>query len=442
MAVFIPFAGPVNATSDHGEDGIFLGQLERIPFIASISTAANSTGTRVVQGNADASGNVTYSNIVTATINSTINDVTLFDTVNPTADEIWIEMNENDTIESIDFYLTTAGVFSGTAGVQVFYKNASNVWVTVSDATLEGNLTSTGVKRITFSPISYDDITTTDYLINPRLDDPWKAIGIKFTGISEVTTSPLAGLLWKRRDSSAPRVAYDVSEIYDQEGTPDYTAYEDQTVLPLAGDTTLMLGSKPYSKIYTSITRGRDATVPVEFIYSKANGIWGTFPEDSIFIGSGTDGQPCTLTGDHVDVLVPPTDWVESTLTFDDASTRTGYWFGWRYIEDGETTYPIMLAQVRAQIFNTAGDNVGMISEEGITYTSFTVSVRESVATPTIFNVSNITTGANATCTLPENEYLVTEAINLPVAIGDELVVQCLVGDELVGVSDGFIRLA
>lgn len=40
MAVFIPFAGPVNATSDRGEDGIFLGQLERIQLIASIITAA------------------------------------------------------------------------------------------------------------------------------------------------------------------------------------------------------------------------------------------------------------------------------------------------------------------------------------------------------------------------------------------------------------------
>lgn len=98
MAQLIPFAGPVNATCGATSDGLVLGNVAQAPFVASISTAASSQGTRVVRGNADISGAVTYSDIATAASSQTANDVTIFDATNPTADQLWVEVGSSDSI--------------------------------------------------------------------------------------------------------------------------------------------------------------------------------------------------------------------------------------------------------------------------------------------------------------------------------------------------------
>ena len=163
MAQLIPFAGTVYPTCGPASDGMVIGGVSRVPFVASISTAANNPSATAVRGDADSSGAVTYSDIATAASDQTTNDITIFNATNPSFDQLWVEFSANDTITSIDFYLTTAGAFTGNPVPKVFYKNASGSWVNATNTALVGSLTATGIKRVTFDTIKCTDISTTDF---------------------------------------------------------------------------------------------------------------------------------------------------------------------------------------------------------------------------------------------------------------------------------------
>lgn len=112
MAMIIPFANPLGPQNGPAADGVIFGVLPQVPAATALSQIHLAPFTKVLRGNADASGSVTWSNVTTAANNDTAGDVSLFDTINPTADRLCIELSADDEIDGVSLLLSTAAVVS------------------------------------------------------------------------------------------------------------------------------------------------------------------------------------------------------------------------------------------------------------------------------------------------------------------------------------------
>lgn len=121
----LPFANALGPASGPAGDGVIYGVLPRVTATSVLRVAHLAALSRVLRGNADAGGSVTFTDVSIAAGNDTPNDVALCDTANPTADRLCIELAATDRINGIKFLISTAAVLTGTPAAQVRYKTAS-----------------------------------------------------------------------------------------------------------------------------------------------------------------------------------------------------------------------------------------------------------------------------------------------------------------------------
>lgn len=269
--MLIPFSQPLGPTNGPDSDGCIFSRLDYRQAIAVYSSTVISPAPRVFRGNADASGSVSYTDITSALSAIGGSTVTLFDTVNPTADEIWIEVLSTETINGIGFYLSTAGVYTGTAHCEVKYRGTAG-WVDV-DCTLSDQFRTVGMKYVTFNSIPGSSIVLSDALINPTTAPQLRRVQIKFTGITAVTTAPI----FDRVSRIFPDGARELTDLTNP--NPDNLAdmlvmFGSIESLPMAGDRIMFCFSSPFAKIKVDTARAR-ISANTKVIYSKGNNVYG-----------------------------------------------------------------------------------------------------------------------------------------------------------------------
>lgn len=103
----IAFATQIGPASGPAQDGVIFGALPQVAAVSALSSTHIVPFTSVYRGNAAADGSVTWSDVTAAASSDAANDVSLFDTINPTADRLCIELEaagERSTgIATIDF---------------------------------------------------------------------------------------------------------------------------------------------------------------------------------------------------------------------------------------------------------------------------------------------------------------------------------------------------
>lgn len=265
----IPFANQIGPTSGPATDGVIFGTLPRVVPVTALSRVHLVPFTKVLRGNADASSNVTWSNVTTAANDDTAGDVSLFDTVNPTADRLCIELSSGDKIDGISFLVSTAAVLTGTVAAIVRYKGTDNAWKTAS-AVVTPSLTSTGLKKVGFTAISYDDVALTDDLLNPIANPQMRCLFVEFSGITAVTTAPLFTRVWKNLDHSVVHKAANFTALISQGNAPDFSAAQ-ATILPVANDLTLFGFDERPLRLFPSIYRPSNTGHVKEWVYSRAS---------------------------------------------------------------------------------------------------------------------------------------------------------------------------
>jgi hypothetical protein len=444
--IIIPFANPLGPHSGPASDGALHSVLPRIAPPVFLSSAVGAVGTKVYRGNADAQSNIAWADVTTAAGNFTADDVAVFDTTNPTHDLLAIAVSSTESLESIDFYQTTAGDFDGTAVAHVYYQNTSGAWV---DATNIGtpDLSSTGIKRVTFDLVAGSAIGLSNDLLEPRANPQLRFIFVRFAGVTTVRTAPLFSRIWKRHMPADTRVFINITALANQGESPDFSAYQYQ-ILPLHGDVSFTGFDFPWAKSYVRIVRSREETFRTELIYSKGNGTYGVIDPANIVTNSSVDHEQEILTAaatDPVtwveDILTPPSDWAPNTIVDNHAVSFTKYWMGWRYIADGAA--PALVANVSFEAQPLGGsDVVGVTATEAATYIRAEIFDRSVSPSESRFLIANARTGKSVTLIVPSNAAAAVSTISLPVESGDEIVLQQLTGDATTNIADGFIKLS
>lgn len=304
--LIVPFANPIGPQSGDGGDGVVLGALPRVYQTTGLSQVHLLAFTRVYRGNADASGNVAWSNVTTAANNDAAGDVSLFDATNPTADRMCIDMSPGDAINGISLLVSTAAAgLTGAPAAIVRYKGTDNTWKT-AQAVVTPLLTSTGLKKISFTAISYDDVAPTDDLLNPVSNPQARCLFVEFSGISAVTTAPLFSRVFKSILPSAGARGLNLTAITSQGANPDFSAAQD-SVLPVAGDLSLFGFDEKPVRLFPTIYRPSDAAHAKEWCYSRA--------ADFVAMPAGSMGDQSALLG---------TAGVASGVSWDGASGVAG----------------------------------------------------------------------------------------------------------------------
>lgn len=236
MALTIPFANALGPTNGPAGDGVIYGVAPQVAPVTALSQVHLVPFTKVYRGNADAAGAVTFSNVTTAANNDAVGDVSLFDAVNPTADRLCIELSAGDTINGISLLISTAAVLTGTPVADVYYRTASG-WQSAA-AIVTPLLTSTGLKKISFTAIGYDDISPIDDLIDARNGAQLRCLFVQFSGITAVTTAPLFSRVFKNIQNTAGHKSENSTSLVAQGASPDFSGAQ-ASVLPITGDLTL-----------------------------------------------------------------------------------------------------------------------------------------------------------------------------------------------------------
>lgn len=402
----------------------------------ALSGVLTNTSTDVLHGSVDASGNITYSNITTQANNFTADDVPLFDGVNPSSDRLCIAIGANDNLASIDLYISRAGVYTGTANATIKYRNSSDTWITVNAGTID--LRTTGVKEIT-SIINYDQIGFTDNPLDQTLPQ-MKCVFVFFTGITAVTTAPLASRVWIKRQTGSNILYTNFTSL----ALGTFAPYMSLSVLPRMNDITIFSFDAPFSVLRTTITRSRTSSWATELIYSKSDGTFGVIPtsnviklQSSLSANGGDELFTSTTTATVLyDTFNIPSDWASITI-----DGTLGYWMGWRYTANGASPELTLLATIEAQIYS--GASTGVRAGETTTYTSFDSVFDQTSPSATTLVVVNDRTKQRISATIPANTSIATpQTTSFSVQNEDEILIQVLTSDPLVTPADGYIKLS
>lgn len=444
MSLLIPFANPLGPHSGPSSDGALHSVLPRTT-ATGLSSAIGQSSTRVLRGNADAAGSVTWQDVTTAAGSDTQNDVSIFDAVNPNKDLILMQLAAGDSIESMDFYQDTAGVFTGTVVANVFYRNTAGAWVDAA-AIVTPNFSTTGIKRVRFTPINYSDVGLVDDPIDSRNNPQLRGIYLSFSGITAVTTAPIFRRAWKRSTAAAAKIFTEFTGLTSQGTSPNFTAWQ-FNILPLIGDVSVLGCDAPFAKMYVRIVRPRDVSFQTELIYSTGSGNFAVVPAANVILGSASVGDEIWTSSAQSplayveDIFIPPSDWAKNTIVDKVNASFDKYWFGWRYTADAVAPALILNASIEFQCLGGVG-SVGITASEAKTYTKVTAFVRQTSATACVFVVANLTTGKSASVTIAANTAAGSSAVSLAVSAGDKIAVQQLSGDDVFSIADGFIELS
>lgn len=267
--ITIPFANRLGPNSGPAGDGVVFGVIPRIAPVTALSQVHLSPFTKILRGNADALGAITYSNVTTAANNDTAGDVSLFDTVNPTVDRLCIELSPNDEINGVSFLVSIAAVLTGAPVADVFYRTVAG-WASAA-AIVTPALTSTGLKKIGFTAVKYADISPIDDLIDPRNGTQMRCLFVQFSGITAVTTAPLFTRIWKNIVHGADHKSANFTALTAQGASPDFSTAQ-AVILPITNDLTLFGFDEKPVRLFPTIYRPSDAAHLKEWVYSTAAG--------------------------------------------------------------------------------------------------------------------------------------------------------------------------
>lgn len=310
MSLLIPFADAlVPPLADRSHTGALHSVVPLALTAAGASTAASVANAGLLFGDASGSS-ISWSDISTAANSQFDNDTSV---VNSNGDILMVPLIAGDEIVSLDWFISTAGVFTGTLQASLSYRNAAGTLVQLPAQTMP-SLASTGVKRLVFpSAIKYEDVG--------EIDDPRDATAtrqryliVKYSGLTAVTTAPLAQRFWKRRSATAAKVVTDFTGLLT---AVDKTPFAGANTIALAGDVTLTGMPEKFCTGFVTFTRGRDAVLATELVYSKGNGVFQTFPAADLHVLSGLAGNDELwqgTPGSYVDAWIPPLDWAQDTL--------------------------------------------------------------------------------------------------------------------------------
>lgn len=410
-----------------------------IPWVApscALTVTTTFSAHTVLHKNHGASS-TSWSDVTAAVNNFAANDVPIFDATNPTYDAWMIALEAGDDLGSIDFLLGASGVYAGTAAATIKYRDTSGTWQTVSGGTVD--FRTTGVKSVPVA-LQFDAVGEFD---DPR--DPTAArirgLIVTFSGVSAVMTAPLASRLWIKRAATAVKNYLDFTDMLTS--TAPYQAVQ---VMPRNGDLTLFCFAAPFSRMRAMLERARDASWESDLVYSQGGGVFAVIPTgNQIDIGSAGTGNElftsATLNSNLFDVFDMPNEWATDTIIAN-GNDHTGFWVGWRYTADGALPQLAMLiTALYAQQY--ASGATGVRAGETASYTSFNAVFDETVSFATRIVVANDRTGQRISVEIPPNTNITApQVISFPVQPTDEILMDVLSGDTVVGVADGYIKLA
>jgi hypothetical protein len=302
-----------------------------------------TTPSRLLRGNADAAGGVTYTNVTGAT------DATVFDTVNPAEDVIVLNVPDGVTVIGITLILSTAAALTGAPVADVYYKSTSGAWVTAA-AIVTPTLTALGAAAVTFTGIAASSIALIDDLLAPRVSPQIRCLFLRFTGITAVTTAPTFATIQVRASTAANGA--DTAGVVAQMVSPTFThgvASPDASA-PALNDLDLFgFDEKPLSLRPTVYRPGLRAHKR-EWVYSKADGTFPTLtPIDPTGKLTGVASATYTArsvvtttagtwgtSGTFSDVGIAGDGWVEGTVG---ASPTLGGFLGLSVLDDAGVNY-------------------------------------------------------------------------------------------------------
>lgn len=436
----ISFSNPAGPSNGRDSDGALHSRLSynkpTHAYSASIATAA----TGVMRGNSDGNGGMTYEDISAALGSIGGTETTLFDDVDPTGDEIWIEIDDADVISGFGLYITTAGVYTGTAACEVKYKNTSGEWVTAACA-LSEQLDAIGIVYVTFDSVNGGSVALQDALIDPSVNPTSRRFMLRFSGITGVTTAPVIDMVFKM-SGSGEHILTD-SDSYAVDTVAEIPAlYDTLNILSHVGDRTMFCFDKPFALLKTTIEKER-LTPDAKMVYSKADGTFG----DLTMLAMNSDsaaraGQYATIDPgaspvEYIDILTPPADWAEQTITIG-GEEKTGYWIGIEYTS--ESTAPVLAMLIALQAAEFKGTE-GVECNETIVDANVSLYVRSASTADSTFAIINLTKSTYALLTLPADTYQASVETALDISIGDKVAIQQLTGSEVSVPSDGFFTI-
>lgn len=436
MSLIIPFANALQLpTSDRSEAGGLHSTLPMLQPVAATSTAVSAANSGLLFGD-NASGQIAWKDISTDANSQTAGDTPIF---NSDGDKYYIPFTTGDQIESLDWYVSTAGAYAGSVMANLAYYNAAGTLVTLAPIAAP-TFSSIGVKRLMLpAVINFADVG--------EMNDPQdgtaakrRYLMLRWSGITAVTTAPMASLFWKRKVVGANPTITDFTPLLN---LVDKTPFNALNTLALAGDLTLSgLGSK-FAALFPTFTRARVAGLNTELVYSKGGGVFGVFPAADISIASGSAGNDELwqgTPGSYVDILMPQSDWAKDTITIGNTAHNL-YWLGWRTVVDaGLPTLVPLITLHFASLTDTAA--TGIRADETAVYTNLEFFSRETSADETWVAIANKRTEQVVFAKLPANAETSLTAINFPVVEGDTVVVQVTRGGQFFNVADGFVRLS
>lgn len=428
MSIIVPFANVLKPPLTNREStGEIKSELSFVAPTVVISSALSPAGSLFLQGDV-VNSTMVWTDRTEAANSHTINDVPLF---NGNGDSYIISFSEGDDIESIDFYVSTAGVYTGTPVFSITYRNASNDLI-------QGNITAPdmsteGIKRVMYpGGIQYDDL---GFIDDPRSisRDRIKGVLVTVSGFASVTTAPVASMVWKRRYSASPQ---SVSNITDLITAVDKTPWLNTQLLPLEGTRSLFGFTSKTAVLLSEIERSRPSGWDTKLIYSAGDGLYADCPSENLTITSASTGDELMTeeAGSYIDTIIPPEDWRSESLGDSDPL----YWFGWEYTSDAEQ--PELISLVTLSIVPFEG--TGIACDENKTLTKVELFLTEGPTVNTTFLVINKRTQQVESFTALVSEKSSVFTTSIEVLVGDELLFQIISGDSSLGIYDGFIRIS
>ncbi len=264
--MIIAFSNPLGPQSGPAADGVIYGILPQVAASTVLRVSHLAGLSRVLRGNADAAGAITYTDVSVAAGNDTSNDVALFDTANPIADRLCIELAATDRINGIKFLISTAAVLTGTPVAQVRYKTASG-WQAATGI-VTPLLTATGLVSVSFAEINAADIALIDDLIDPIANPQLRCIFLQFIGITGVTTAPAFTRVWKGIVHTNTMAGAILTTLLAQGANPDFSGQGE--ILPVVDDVTLFGFDEKPVRLLPTLYRVGDAAHVREWVYSRA----------------------------------------------------------------------------------------------------------------------------------------------------------------------------
>lgn len=134
MSMLMPFANALQpALADRSNSGALHSTIPISLPVAAVSTAASPANALLLFGDST-TGIIAWSDETTDANSATANDLPVF---NSNGDMYYIAFATGDKIESFDWYVSTAGVFTGTVTANITYRDTANSLVQLNFGSAE-----------------------------------------------------------------------------------------------------------------------------------------------------------------------------------------------------------------------------------------------------------------------------------------------------------------